>query len=133
MMSSRFEILGRLSVALLATAVFPVGVSGSSTTVTVSGAQWGVSTQYIGANEGDQYFNINDLKDLGINTYRIYGGISRWEWQDDDGVFRSPTIAQIKANPHVLNWPWWDQAMNASPPTQNGSGNWGSGDSARGQ
>jgi len=79
MMSSRFEILlGRLSVALLATAIFPAGANGSSTTITVSGTQWGVSTQCIGANEGDQYFNINDLKDLGINTYRIYGGMSRW-------------------------------------------------------
>ncbi len=130
MMSSRFEILlGRLSVALLATAVFPAGANGSSTTITVSGTQWGVSTQYIGANEGDQYFNINDLKDLGINTYRIYGGMSRWEWQDDDGVFGSPTIAQIKANPSVINWTWWDQAMNANSSTQNGSDYWWSGDS----
>src|SRR5258708_40316632 len=104
MMSSRFEILlRRLSVALLASAVFPMAANGSSTTITVSGAQWGVSTQYIGANEGDQYFNINDLKDLGINTYRIYGGMSRWEWQDHDGVFGSPTIAPIKANPAVIN------------------------------
>jgi hypothetical protein len=97
-------------------------------TVTVSGQQEGVSEAYIGANEGDQYFNINDLTDLGINTYRIYGGMSRWEWQDDDGNFGSPTIAQIEANPNVINWAWWDSAMNATAATQNGSDYWWSSD-----
>src|SRR5947207_2624624 len=103
--------------------------SPSTATVAVSGTQQGLSSCYIGANEGSSYFNINDLKDLGINTYRIYGGMSRWEWQDDSGVFGSPTIAQIKANPSVINWTWWDQAMNATSSTQNGSDYWWSGDS----
>lgn len=131
MMSSRFWscVLGKLGFEVLMIGSFALQAGGSSATVTVSGTQWGISTQYIGANEGDQYFNIKDLKDLGINTYRIYGGMSRWEWQDDDGTFGSPTIAQIKASPNVINWTWWDQAMNASTSSQGGSDYWWSGDS----
>ena len=87
----------------------------SNATITVSGTNWGVGTQYIGVNEGDQYFNINDLKDLGVNTYRIYGGMSRWEAQDDDGIFGWPTIAEIKADPNVIHWAWWDNIMTNPP------------------
>jgi hypothetical protein len=51
----------------------------SSTTamITVSGTPWGTSTQYIGANEGEQYFNAAEVKDLGINTYRIYRSVAQ--------------------------------------------------------
>lgn len=93
-------------------------------TLTVSGTPWGVSTCYIGATEGNVRFNIADLQDAGMNTYRIYGGMSRWEAQDDDGVFGSPTIAQIKANPAVINWAWWDNVMTHP---QDGSDYWWSG------
>jgi hypothetical protein len=71
----------------------------------------GISTRYIGAVEGSFNFDVNDLKDLGINTYRIYGGMSRWEAKDDDGVYGKPTLAEIKANPNRVNWKWWDQVM----------------------
>jgi hypothetical protein len=40
----------------------------------------------------------------GITTYRIYGGMHRWEWQDDDGVYGSLTIAEIQATPNGINW-----------------------------
>jgi hypothetical protein len=83
----------------------------ATVTVNVSGAPWGVSTCYIGAVEGDTDYNINQMLDLGINSYRIYGGMSRWEYQDDDGVYGSPTIDQIKADPNVINWAWWDNVM----------------------
>src|SRR5215469_16435162 len=63
--------------------------------VVVSNVQWGLSTCYIGAVEGSSGFNITDLKDLGINTYHIYGGMPRWETQDDSGVYGSPSIDQI--------------------------------------
>jgi hypothetical protein len=89
--------------------------------VVVSGVQWGQSTCYIGAVEGSSGFNIADLKDLGVNTYRIYGGMSRWEAQDDSGVYGSPSIDQIKANPDVINWFWWDTIMTNPP---NGSDYW---------
>jgi len=83
--------------------------------ITVSGKQWGVSTCYIGAVEGNTRFNVADMRDLGINTYRIYGGMSRWEWQNDSGVYGLPSIAAIKANPNVINWSWWDRAMTNPP------------------
>jgi hypothetical protein len=97
-----------------------------SQTVTVSGSQWGVSTCSIGATEGNVRFNVSDLTDAGITTYRVYGGMQRWEAQDDDGVYGSPTIAEIKANPSVVNWSWWDGVMTSPP---GGSDYWWSGDS----
>jgi hypothetical protein len=84
-------------------------------TISVSGTRWGTSMCYIGATEGDARFDIQDLRDAGINTYRIYGGMSRWEPQDDDGVFGAPSIADIKQDPQVINWSWWDQAMTMPP------------------
>lgn len=82
--------------------------------IVVDGEQWGRSTCYIGATEGTG-FNIADLKDLGINSYHIYGGMSRWEAQDDSNIYGSPTIDQIKANPNSINWAWWDNAMTNPP------------------
>ena len=83
--------------------------------ISILGKQWGVSTCYIGAVEGNTRFNIADMRDLGINTYRIYGGMSRWEWLDDDGVYGSPSIAAIKSNPNAINWSWWDRVMTNPP------------------
>jgi hypothetical protein len=70
-------------------------------TIAVSPDQWGVSTRYIGGTEGDSRFDIDDLTDCGLNTLRIYGDMSRLEPTDDDGEYGSPTIAQVKADPHV--------------------------------
>lgn len=101
----------------------PAAAAGQQT-VTVVGTQWGTSSCYIGATEGNVRFDIGDLTAAGINTYRIYGGMSRWEAQDDDGVYGSPTIAQIKADPNVINWAYWDNEMT-NP--QGGSDYWWSG------
>ena len=76
----------------------------------------GVSTRYIGACEGNVNFDLADIVNLGINTYRIYGGMSRWETEDDDGVYGLPTIAQIKENPALIPWEHWDAVMT-SPET----------------
>ncbi|HVB72363.1 MAG TPA: hypothetical protein VNE38_02305, partial [Ktedonobacteraceae bacterium] len=59
--------------------------------IAVNGTQWGQSTCYIGATEGSSNFNIADLTGLGINAYHIYGGMSRWEAQDDSSVYGYPT------------------------------------------
>jgi len=72
----------------------------------------GTSTRYIGACEGNVNFEAKDLQDLGINTYRIYGGMSRWEPQDDDGQYGFPMIAQIKNNPDLIPWQYWDEVMS---------------------
>jgi hypothetical protein len=93
-------------------------------TITVSGTPWGPSTCYIGATEGNVRFDIDDLVEAGLTTYRIYGGMSRWEWQDDDGVYGQPTIEAITADPNVINWSWWDAAMTTPP---QGSDYWWSG------
>jgi len=90
-------------------------VSRSHATVKVYGSVVGPSTHYIGTCEGNVDFDKADLADLGINTYRIYGGMSRWETEDDDGVYGSPSIAQIKANPDVVPWEHWDEVMTYPP------------------
>lgn len=87
----------------------------TSATVTVDGTQWGVSTCYIGAVEGTSRFAIEDIRDLGISTYRLYGGMPRWETQDDDGIYGFPSIDQIKADPNIINWAAWDKVMTNPP------------------
>src|SRR5260370_658682 len=71
----------------------------SNATITVSGTQWGVSTAYIGATEGNVRFNTADMTDLGINTYRIYGGMSRWEWQDPYSTYGTPARVGVELSP----------------------------------
>lgn len=90
----------------------------------VYGVHSGVTTRYIGAVEGNVNFDLKDLQDLGINTYRIYGGMSRWEAEDDDEDYGEPSINEIKANPNLVNWQWWDKVMTEPP---NGSDYWWSG------
>jgi len=108
--------LGKLANLLDATStITPTPALRAAATISVDGTQWGVSTCYIGAVEGSSRFNIADLKDLGINTYLLYGGMSRWEAQDDDGIYGYPTIDQIKADPNVINWKWWDTIMTNPP------------------
>lgn len=38
-----------------------------------------------------------------------------WEYLDDDGVFGAPGIEQIKADPGVINWEWWDNVFTHPP------------------
>jgi hypothetical protein len=71
--------------------------------------------QYLGTNEGSSQFNINDLLDLGINSYRMYGGMSRWEPTDAETNYGSPTIAQIEADPTVINWAYFDNIFTNPP------------------
>ena len=106
------RLLSLCLVLLVAWSATPILTAhAASATITVAGTQWGTSTCYIGATEGNVRFDITDLQDAGINTYRVYGGMQRWEQQDDDGVFGSPSIAQIKANVNAINWAWWDNVM----------------------
>jgi hypothetical protein len=108
----------------------PAPIQRAAATISVNGTQWGVSTCYIGAVEGSSRFNIADLQDLGINTYLLYGGMSRWESRDDSGIYGYPTIDQIKANPNVINWSWWDSIMTSPP---GGSDYWWDADGPRWQ
>ncbi|MEG3840903.1 hypothetical protein [Microcoleus sp. herbarium14] len=83
--------------------------------IKISGTAGAVSTRYIGAVEGNINFDLKDLQDLGINTYRIYGGMSRWEREDDDGKYGWPSIDEIKINPNLINWAYWDKIMTDPP------------------
>ncbi len=82
-------------------------------TIKVSPEQWGVSTRYIGGTEGSARFDIDEMKECGINTLRIYGDMSRFEPTDDGGEYGSPTLAQIKADPDVIPWERWDEVMDS--------------------
>jgi hypothetical protein len=115
-----------LSIALILDLFNPRAIFGQNTaTLKFSNTPTGVSTRYIGAVEGNINFDIKDLQDLGINTYRIYGGMSRWEAEDDDSKYGWPAIAQIKANPNLINWAHWDKIMTDPP---DGSDYWWSGE-----
>jgi hypothetical protein len=81
-------------------------------TLTITGASNGVTERSIGATKGCADFNIDDLVDVGLRNYRIWGGMSRLEPQDDDGVYGWPTIDVIKAEPNVINWEAWDTQFN---------------------
>lgn len=122
-----FHYLAIVSFILSLTLSFFVATSAASQSIIsikIDARPQGMSTRYIGAVEGNVNFDRADLQDLGINTYRIYGGMSRWEFEDDDGVYGSPSIAAIKRNPKVINWQWWDNAMTNPP---NNSDYWWSG------
>ncbi len=83
--------------------------------IVVSGKQWGRSTCAIGAVEGSSNFNLSDLQDLGINTYRIYGGMSRWSDFGQSMRTDAPSIGQVQANPTLIDWSAWDDAMTNPP------------------
>lgn len=97
----------------------PAGVStataASRATIKVSGEQWGHSTRYIGADRGITNFDIRDFHDLGMNTYRYYGGMANWEYEDDDGQYGLPSIEAIKSDPGLVNWAWWDRTFTDPP------------------
>jgi hypothetical protein len=63
--------LGRSVVVLASISCLTLDSFAGTGTLTVSGTQWGVTSQFLGVNEGSSQFNINDLVNLGINSYRI--------------------------------------------------------------
>jgi hypothetical protein len=97
----------------------PLAESG---TITVHSTVLGQTTTYIGATEAGGFW-IDDLNDLGVNTYRLWTKMAELEWWDDDDAvdelwddseYGSPTIAQIKADSGTgftttVPWAdWWD-------------------------
>lgn len=107
--------LGRSAVVLASIFCLTIYSVAGTGTLTVSGTPEGVTSEFLGANEGSSQFNINDLVDLGINSYRIYGGMSRWEPTNAESTYGSPTIAQIEANPSVINWAFFDNIFTNPP------------------
>jgi hypothetical protein len=89
------HVMRSLLVFLLTLSLLVTYAFAGTGTLTVSGTQLGVTSQYLGANEGSSQFNINDLVDLGINSYRMYGGMSRWEPTNDSSTYGSPISPAI--------------------------------------
>jgi len=83
-------------------------------TVRVTETSDGRTEQSIGATEGCTRFDIKELTDAGLGNYRLWAGMSRLEPVNDNAVYGTPTIAQIKANPAIINWAAWD-AQFAKP------------------
>jgi hypothetical protein len=89
----------------------------SSASIVVGTTVLGQTTHYIGATEAAGFW-IEDVDDLGINTYRLWTKMAELEWWDDDDAldgqwddseYGSPTIAQLKADPSLVPWAgWWD-------------------------
>ena len=80
-------------------------------TVTVTGTSDGITEQSIGATEGCTRFVIDELVEAGLRNYRLWAGMSRLEPVDDDERihgYGKPTIAEIKADPNIINWSAWD-------------------------
>jgi hypothetical protein len=114
-------ILAVLAAAAVIATLLPTSPAlATSATISVGGDMWGRTTCYIGAHEGATVqFDVADLQDLGVNAYRIWASMSRLEWEDDDALFGSPTIAEIQADPDEIDWDWWDISM-----TTNTSDSW---------
>lgn len=124
-MRVRKVLMGALSALFVAgNWVMPISAAkpggGGNVSFTVTGTQpntYGYNTPAVtmasvGANEGCGRFAINDLTELGITNYRVYGGASRFEPVDDDATYGSPDIPSIKANPNIINWSAWDTQFN---------------------
>ncbi|MBN2394782.1 MAG: hypothetical protein JXR84_28890 [Anaerolineae bacterium] len=96
-----------------------------SATITVTNTILGQTTTYIGATEAGGFW-VEDLDDLGINTYRLWTKMAELEWWDDDDTMDglwddsengTPTIAEIKADAspgfaNTIPWAWWDDRFN---------------------
>jgi hypothetical protein len=100
-------------------------------TITVQNTVLGQTTTYIGATEAGGFY-IDDLTDLGINTYRLWTKMDELEWWDDDdptddalwndSAYGTPTIAQVKANPNLVPWAaWWDARFTETQPWRYGT------------
>jgi hypothetical protein len=90
-------------------------------TITVQNTVLGQTTTYIGATEAGGFY-IDDLTDLGINTYRLWTKMGELEWWDDDDAmdeewddseYGTPITATIKADQpygftNTIPWAWWD-------------------------
>jgi hypothetical protein len=71
-------------------------VAATALTVKVSKPSSGRSIRYIGVNYGSALPQVNDLRELGVTSYRLLGGMARFEPADDDGKYGLPTISDMK-------------------------------------
>ncbi len=103
--------------------------------ITVYNDVLGKTTVYIGATEAGIFY-IDDLLDLGINTYRMWTKMNELEWWDDDdargdtpydcSAIGTPTIQQIKDDQvndfaNTIPWDWWDEQFTGTYYTWSGN------------
>ncbi len=72
----------------------------SQTVRIVSNVPVAKTTQVIGTNGPSEFWStqkFNDLKDVGMNSYRIFLAHGHFERADDDGQYGSPTIATFRS------------------------------------
>ena len=114
-------VLVGLAMMYLALCVLPSDeIRANSGALTVHNQVLGQTPAYIGATEAGGFW-IQDLNDLGINTYRLWTKMGELEWWDDDGAVAgwldtevgTPTITQIRADAasgltKTIPWEWWD-------------------------
>lgn len=86
-------------------------VEAKTVSITVQSTVIDQTPAYYGAVEGG-HWNVADLVDCGMNSIRLYCDMSRIEPTDDDGVYGSPSIAEIKADPSIIPWSVWDERLN---------------------
>lgn len=84
---------------------------GGTQNITAQNTVMSKTPELLGGVEGG-HWNVADLVDCGMTSIRLYCDMSRIEPTDDDGVYGSPTIAQIQANPNIIPWSVWDARMN---------------------
>jgi hypothetical protein len=107
----------------LVIAIQPPRTPNETTTITAQNTILGITTTYIGATEASTFY-IDDLSDLGINTYRMWTKMDELEWWDDDYAtsetgcenIGSPDIVAIKADQsndfvNTVPWDFWDNVF----------------------
>lgn len=94
-------------------ALLAVVMNGAAAAVnlTVQNNTIGRTPEFFGTVEGG-HWNVADLADCGMNSVRLYCDMARIEPTDDDGVYGSPSIAELKANLNLIPWSLWDQRLN---------------------
>jgi hypothetical protein len=102
-----------ISLAIFLLLVSSFSLSYSQVLCSVSGSPWGKSTKYMGVN-GYASVKPEVWDDLGFNTYRISVRMDRFEPEDDNPPYGSPSIEQIKAAKtetelaKLIDWSKWD-------------------------
>ena len=124
--------LGLLAGYAVTTGAGPRGPLSAS--LTVHDVVLGQTSTYIGATEAGVFF-MDDLTDLGINTYRLWTKMAELEWWDDDDAraatpwmcteVGTPSIAEIKADQgsgfaNTIPWDWWEEQFTGTYYTWSG-------------
>jgi len=119
--------VGMLLLGSLLIALQVPSTRAQSATLNAQNSVLGRTPSFIGATEAAGFW-IEDLTDLGLNTYRIWSKMAELEWWDDDDAmdgqwddseYGTPTSATIRADEvtgfvNTIPWAWWDARFDES-------------------